>query len=215
MKVQSIVFGLLITFPLVGLGFVHSAEAATCKDFATQEEAQDYMRRHNARKLDGDNDGIACERLPRRLTIPTPQPNSSTYKVISVGDGDTLRVRQPNGSAMTVRLACIDAPEMGQAPYGELASNRLKQLLPIGQTISLRIVDRDKYGRSVAEVQMGQTNVNLQMVREGQAVVYRRYLASCPNTQSALLAAERSAKQRKIGFWQQANPVMPEDFRRQ
>ena len=35
--------------------------------------------------------------------------------VLSIGDGDTIRVRQA-GKALTVRLACIDAPENAQAP---------------------------------------------------------------------------------------------------
>ena len=33
-----------------------------------------------------------------------------TAMVLSFGDGDTIRVRQA-GKALTVRLACIDAPE--------------------------------------------------------------------------------------------------------
>ena len=35
--------------------------------------------------------------------------------VLSIGDGDTIRVRQA-GKALTVRLACIDAPETARAP---------------------------------------------------------------------------------------------------
>ena len=38
--------------------------------------------------------------------------------VLSIGDGDTIRVRQA-GKALTVRLACIDAPESAQTPYGQ------------------------------------------------------------------------------------------------
>jgi endonuclease YncB( thermonuclease family) len=33
--------------------------------------------------------------------------------ILSIGDGDTIRVRQA-GKALTVRLACIDAPETAQ-----------------------------------------------------------------------------------------------------
>ncbi|BAB77138.1 thermonuclease family protein (plasmid) [Anabaena sp. FACHB-709] len=32
--------------------------------------------------------------------------------VVSVGDGDTLRVRNQQGQPITIRLGCIDAPEM-------------------------------------------------------------------------------------------------------
>ncbi len=38
--------------------------------------------------------------------------------VLSIGDGDTIRVRQA-GKAVTVRLACIDAPKTAQSFYGQ------------------------------------------------------------------------------------------------
>jgi len=37
--------------------------------------------------------------------------------VLSVGDGDTITVTE-GGRQIKVRLACIDAPEISQAPYG-------------------------------------------------------------------------------------------------
>jgi micrococcal nuclease len=48
-----------------------------------------------------------------------------TGTIVSVGDGDTIRVKTPE-KTLTIRLACIDAPEMKQQPYGQAASNRLK-----------------------------------------------------------------------------------------
>ena len=38
------------------------------------------------------------------------QAQTGRATVLSIGDGDTIRVRQA-GKALTVRLACIDAPE--------------------------------------------------------------------------------------------------------
>jgi endonuclease YncB( thermonuclease family) len=38
-----------------------------------------------------------------------------TATVLSIGDGDTIRVRQA-GKALTVMLACIDAPETASRP---------------------------------------------------------------------------------------------------
>ena len=44
-----------------------------------------------------------------------PLPHLIVLLALSIGDGDTIRVRQ-GGRAISVRLACIDAPEMAQSP---------------------------------------------------------------------------------------------------
>jgi len=140
------------------------------------------------------------------------QAQTLTGRVVSVGDGDTIRVAG-SGKTLTVRAACVDAPESAQKPYGPAATQRLKQLLPVGQAVTLRVVDTDRYGRSVAKIYKGNLSINLALVQEGQAVVYRQYLAGCPELRDRLLKAEASAKARRIGFWNQANPVLPSDFR--
>ena len=49
---------------------------------------------------------------------PTGSPGQGiSATVLSIGDGDTIRVRQA-GRSITVRLACSDAPETAQSPYG-------------------------------------------------------------------------------------------------
>lgn len=141
------------------------------------------------------------------------QINVSSAQVISVGDGDTLRVRI-QGKTATIRLGCIDAPEMAQSPFGVQARNRLQQILPAGQTVQVRSIERDRYDRTVAELFLGNQSVNLQMVAQGQAAVYTQYLSGCASTQSQYLQAENQAKQQRLGFWSQPNPVMPWNFRR-
>jgi micrococcal nuclease len=148
------------------------------------------------------------------VSVPTPVvARNELPQVVSVGDGDTLRVKQ-GGKTITLRLGCIDAPESTQAPWGSQSANRLKQLLPAGQTVQVREIERDRYGRTVAELYLGNQSVNLMMIKEGQAVVYRDYLSGCANTQDQYLAAETQAKAQKLGFWNQNNPVMPWDYRR-
>jgi endonuclease YncB( thermonuclease family) len=63
------------------------------------------------------------------------QPQGLSATVLSIGDGDTIRVRQ-SGKVLTVRLACIDAPETAQSPYGQQARAYLQQRLPIGCPVS-------------------------------------------------------------------------------
>ena len=157
--------------------------------------------------------GSSVDSTPTQPQAPVPVTNAIT--VVSVGDGDTLRVNR-KGENITVRLACIDAPESAQKPYGSNATKQLKQLLPVGQEIALRTVERDRYGRTVAEVYTGGQSVNLQMVASGQAAVYRQYLNGCPANKQQLLQAEATAKRQGQGMWNRSNPitVMPWDFRK-
>ena len=142
---------------------------------------------------------------------PFARAQTPQATVLSIGDGDTIRVRQA-GRAITVRLACIDAPETAQSPYGQQARRSLQQRLPIGRAVSLDIKTTDRYGRSVAEVFSG-VNINLAMVEEGQAFAYRQYLSSC-NTREYLDAEVRASRSR-YGVWQVSGGITrPWDFRR-
>ena len=67
-------------------------------------------------------------------TLSNPQQTNVSAQVLSVGDGDTLRAKM-KGQTVTIRLGCIDVPEMAQSPFGVQARNRLQQILPAGQTV--------------------------------------------------------------------------------
>lgn len=131
--------------------------------------------------------------------------------VLSIGDGDTIRVRQA-GRALTVRLACIDAPETAQSPWGQQARRYLQQRLPIGREVSLEVKTIDRYGRTVAEV-ISDINLNLVMVEDGQAFAYRQYLGGCDAKE--YLDAEHRASRHRYGVWQVPGGITrPWDFRR-
>ena len=123
---------------------------------------------------------------------------SSPVMLLSVGDGDTVRVNDTSGTKVTIRLACIDAPETSQGASGKWSTQTLKALIR-GKSISLKPQVKDRYGRTVAEIYKGSSNVNLQMVRLGAAFVYRKYLKQCD--QDAYLKAEKEAMKRKLGVW--------------
>jgi endonuclease YncB( thermonuclease family) len=131
--------------------------------------------------------------------------------VLSIGDGDTIRVRQA-GRALTVRLACIDAPETAQSPWGQQARRYLRQRLPIGREVTLEVKTTDRYGRTVAEV-ISDINLNLVMVEDGQAFAYRQYLGGC--NAKEYLDAEVRARRHHFGVWQvEGGVTRPWDFRR-
>jgi micrococcal nuclease len=153
---------------------------------------------------------------------PTPAPRRTKPKqaapavtgpatLVSVGDGDTIRVTGANGQKVTIRMACIDAPETAQGESGTQATLVLKQLLGAGP-VEIRPQTVDRYGRTVAEVYAGGRNVNLEMVRMGMAYAYRQYLSGCD--ENAYLGAEGQAERYRQGVWRWGNEVKPWEFRK-
>ena len=131
--------------------------------------------------------------------------------MLSIGDGDTIRIRQA-GKAITVRLACIDAPELAQSPWGQQARSDLQQGLPIGRAVTLEVKSTDRYGHSVAEV-ISEININLAMVEDGQAFADRQVLGGCDARE--YLGAEDRASRRRYGVWQVEGGITRQwDFRR-
>jgi len=129
--------------------------------------------------------------------------------VLSVGDGDTITVSE-GGRRVTVRLACIDAPETAQSPFGGMARSALQSLVPVGTSVTIQGRKKDRYGRTVSEVYRGNTNVNLELVRRGQAFAYRQYLQGCDR--EAYLKAERRAEASRTGVWSVPGGVIRRGF---
>lgn len=215
------------------------AKTQTCSAFSSCEEAMRSYRAGNNR-LDADRDGIPCEQLcgaTRSQGVRTPSGGSiyiapaarldspastrqraivprtkQPVSLISVGDGDTIRVVTAGGQKVTVRLACVDAPETAQGASGAEARTMLRLLVDAG---GLEILPQttDRYGRTVAEVYANGRNVNLDLVRNGAAYVYPQYLSSCDA--NAYLEAEAQAQRWRQGVWRWGgNEVRPWDFRR-
>jgi len=133
---------------------------------------------------------------------------------VSCRYGDTIRVTGTTGTnKTTVRLACIDAPETSQAPYGIDARRALQGELPISTEVSLRTKATDRYGRTVAEVLKGTTNINQALVQSGAAFVYWQYIEGCDlETYSRL---ENEARLRSLGVWAVPGGIQrPWDYRR-
>ena len=74
--------------------------------------------------------------------------------------------------------------------------------------VTITIQDRDQYKRIVGIIRIGNRNINEEMVREGWAWAYREYLRG-PYV-SEFINAEREAREKKLGLWQQANPQPPQ-----
>jgi endonuclease YncB( thermonuclease family) len=132
--------------------------------------------------------------------------------VLSIGDGDTITVRE-GSQRIKVRLACIDAPETSQTPYGMDSRRALQGLLPIGSEVTLKTKAVDRYGRSVAEVLKGGSNINQTLVRSGDAFVYWQYISGCDRQTYSRL--EIDAHLKGLGIWSVPGGIQrPWDYRR-
>ena len=58
------------------------------------------------------------------------------------------------------------------------------------------VKNRDRYGRVVGRIFVGQNDVSAYMIKMGHAMVYRRYL-----TDESLLELESEAKKNQRGLW--------------
>ena len=141
-----------------------------------------------------------------------PLPSALAAVILSVGDGDTVAV-QDKGKRLKVRLACIDAPETSQPPYGVASRTKLRSLLPVGAQFSLRTKAVDRYGRTVAELFRNGQNINQRMVRDGEAFVYWQYIQGCDRQTYG--AMETEARQERLGVWDVPGGIQrPWDYRR-
>jgi endonuclease YncB( thermonuclease family) len=131
-------------------------------------------------------------------------------EVVGISDGDTLTLLTATRQQVRVRLAEIDAPESRQ-PWGSRARQALSALV-FRKAVVVTVQDTDRYGRTVGTVWVGGRNANAEMVRQGQAWVYRQYLRD-----RALLTLEEEARQARRGLWSlpEAEWVPPWAWRRQ
>ena len=151
--------------------------------------------------------------IPSTAPWPAAATPATEFRatVLSIGDGDTLRVSR-QGLPITIRLACIDAPEMAQSPYGQQSRSYLQTRLAKGREVTILPHTIDRYGRTVAEV-ISEININLVLVEDGQAFAYRQYLGGCEAKK--YLDAEYRASRHRYGVWQvEGGITRPWDFRR-
>lgn len=135
------------------------------------------------------------------------RPVFSASRVVGVSDGDTITILHDNREQERIRLYGIDSPEKSQA-FGQKAKQYASTLV-YGKTVSIRVMDRDKYGRTVAWVYAGDMNVNAELVRAGYAWHYRKY-----SKDASLQRLEDEARMARRGLWVDPNPVPPWEYRK-
>jgi micrococcal nuclease len=133
-------------------------------------------------------------------------------RVVGVADGDTLKVLVGDQKLLRIRLAFCDAPEKKQA-FGARAKQAMSELV-FGKDIDLLPHAIDRYGRTVAQVSVDGKDVGGEMLRQGLAWVYERYITEAsPEIQDTYRKSQEEAKADQQGLWSDPNSIPPWIFR--
>ena len=153
------------------------------------------------------------------VTTETEQPsnrNTVDVEVVSVTDGDTIKVRI-NGQIESVRFLLVDTPEtkhprLGEQPFGQEAKSFTKNMLE-GKTVQLEkdVSDRDKYGRLLYYLYVDGKSVQEELLRNGLARVAYIY---APNTKyvDQYYAIQKEAQAKGKGIWSVENYVQEDGY---
>ncbi len=127
-----------------------------------------------------------------------------------MADGDSFAVKKGRRE-YKIRLYGVDSPEYGQAHWQD--AKRFTRALVQGQTVTVKPVDRDRYGRIVALVWSKGRLVNSELVQNGMAWVYPHYCKAQPLC-SDMTSLQRAARQQRVGLWRGKKPVPPWRWKR-
>lgn len=146
----------------------------------------------------------------------TGNTSDANAKVVKVVDGDTLDV-EFNGKTERVRLLLVDTPETVHPskpvePFGPEASKFAKETLtnqPV--RVELDVSERDKYGRLLAYIWVGDKMFNEMLLEKGLARVAYVYP---PNVKyvDQFREIQKKAQQAELGIWSIENYATDKGF---
>lgn len=133
-------------------------------------------------------------------------------RVVGIADGDTLTVLRADRTQKKVRLLGIDAPEKNQ-DFGKRSKEALTAKVA-GQQVRVEFKKKDKYGRILGKVFLGESDINLGQIEDGLAWHYSHYSRDQFLGDALKYSqAQHRAREGKIGLWVLENPMAPWDFR--
>ena len=144
-----------------------------CTDIGDWSKAQALLLQGHS-YLDRDKDGEACEALARESN----KPEIGEITIKDCYDGDTCTSTEGE----KIRLACIDTPEIRgrrAKPTEAMAARDFLNEIIRGETVTVRRVTEDRYGRTVGELSFNGENLQQLLVEEGHAEIYREYSSPC------------------------------------
>lgn len=114
-----------------------------------------------------------------------------------------------NRQQVKIRLHGVDTPEKKQA-YGNIARKFTSKMVA-GKIVNVQETDKDRYGRTVALINVDGKSLNRSVVKSGYAWVYKKYCKQsfCRDW----LKDEEHAKKQKLGLWHDPHAIAPWEWR--
>ena len=135
-----------------------------------------------------------------------------TGRIVGVLDGDTVDLLDSDKQVRRIRLEGIDAPEKAQ-PFGAASARALAEIV-YKHEVTAECGKRDRHGREICRVLVGDTDVCLEQVRAGMAWHFKRYAKEQPaDRRDQYAEAELRATAARRGLWADSEPIPPWDWR--
>lgn len=155
------------------------------------------------------------------LTTKCPVQNCIQIRVDDCHDGDTCHILTNEGIWINVRLAGIDAPEVGRfgskkqngQPLGQEARQELLKILGNRSDLNMKQLDLDPFNRPIVELYAGHECVNLKLLEMGMAERYRGKSKHLDTTRYD--AAESLAQKARRGIWGLSDYKSPSKWRKE
>lgn len=118
------------------------------------------------------------------------------FNVTKIIDGDTIDIN----TSERIRFSGINAAEKGKCYYKE-AKEKVKELI-YGKDVFIEkdIDNKDKYGRLLRYIYLGNLNVNKYLVENGYVIVFDKYKDDTKRYDE-FKEVEKIAIENKLGIW--------------
>ena len=148
--------------------------------------------------------GLNVEKMRRSASTAGKVNSGDIVTLQRIIDGDTVMVTQEGQQPATIRILGIKSFEAGiekdiVAGYGQAAIDTINRLManqPV--RVLLHSTPKDRYGRYIANLYVGDQDVGLRLVKDGLALVYVVYPFPA---MSLYLQEQESARAGRRGLW--------------
>ena len=143
---------------------------------------------------------------------------SFNARVVSVTDGDTVRVqRESSSEEIRIRFGGIDTPETNQR-HGREATQALKRLV-LDKDVRVEVTGKRSGARMIGEIFVPasgatpEVDVSLELVKAGHAWFFWQFANENLSRAKILAEAELEAKFNRRGLFAARDPIYPRIFR--